>query len=394
MQRAINLVALHTNSEAAQMELKLENRGPATYAFCLSPGGLNFTNDSTIISSVCQGLTTPSEKALALFRCVGSYTSRCNQQNKFQEEPTTLLTAYGCGFCSDINHSLMELLGDAGIPARLYNLTGHVVTEAYFDSAWHMLDADRNFFVYDSAGAIASVDYVSNHPEILASYAEQIIPFSPWESWQELSSMYQSRNNNYVVDTSQHEEALQAVKYVLNPGDAVEFEVAPISPLLNYAKQIAFEDLDVSSGTGRIIHRLSPASPDLSEAGNALLYKVPDHAVITALRVTRQQPFSDCENLFIYYSTDSLHWLFKGELDNAGAVYWKLPNQQTPGAGYVKFTTPDNKKPGTLSGAELHCQFIFSSKLFLNEAKCFNITGNPGAATVTGQFTEAGYELE
>ncbi len=396
LQQDVTTVTLQSQNEAALIELVLANNSPQPYSFCLSPAGLNFTNDSTIVNSVCADSMSTAEKAKALFNCVSDYTSRCNQQNKYQEEPELLLSAYGCGYCSDINHSLMQLLGKTGIPARLYSLTGHVVAEAYYDSAWHMLDADRKFYVFDSSGAIASVDYISRHSQILQEYAHLIIPFSPWRSWKDLRAMYESRNDNYVSDTASSETAMQVVHYTLNQGDEIRFKVSPVKPFLSYVQKLCFPDLTVAVGMGELIHRNLEQSPCIKHDSVYYIYSLPGTAVEKELEVVRQQPCKASENLLVYYSADSLFWYFKGELDNAGAIHFSIPTNEGAGEtrrAYFKFTPVNQVKPASLEGVEVHSHFIFSPKLFLNEAKCFNITGGPGSANVTGRFTEAGYDI-
>ena len=72
--------------------------------------------------------------------------------------------------CGQAARLVVDGLEASGYKARLVQLSGHVVAEAYWDGGWHMLDADIPTFgehVFTSDGRVPSVFEIAANPQIL-----------------------------------------------------------------------------------------------------------------------------------------------------------------------------------------------------------------------------------
>ena len=99
-------------------------------------GGVkDWFSTSRILDEILQPGMTNREKALAIwaFLVDNRYHDQPAHTGIETHDPVRFLNVYGYGFCDDSATNLLVLCESAGIPARVWGLSGHVVPEAYFE---------------------------------------------------------------------------------------------------------------------------------------------------------------------------------------------------------------------------------------------------------------------
>ncbi len=119
----------------------------------------DWSSRENFVRSALSGWKTDEEKALAQFR----WMHRSRRVGQFAPEdsrpvldPVLFFNSYGITYCSMIsamNCSLWEAWGRRG---RCVNLPGHVVSEVFYDHAWHMFDNDFCNYFINEKGTVAS----------------------------------------------------------------------------------------------------------------------------------------------------------------------------------------------------------------------------------------------
>lgn len=99
--------------------------------------------EALIASLISPGMSD-EDKALAIFNLVLENRYHFNPAEGKNEthDPVRLLNIYGYGICDDAAAVLSALWQAAGLQVRTWNLQGHVVSEVWYDGAYHILDAD------------------------------------------------------------------------------------------------------------------------------------------------------------------------------------------------------------------------------------------------------------
>jgi len=118
-----------------------------------------------------EGKHGDQEKAIALWEFVRKTRQHYfpSQQGREAEDPVKLANVYGYGYCDDAATALAWLATAAGFKARVWDLRGHVIPEIFYQDSWHMLDPDEEVYYFDDRGAIASVEWLTRHPETIAN---------------------------------------------------------------------------------------------------------------------------------------------------------------------------------------------------------------------------------
>ncbi|OQB23259.1 MAG: hypothetical protein BWY12_00439 [candidate division BRC1 bacterium ADurb.Bin183] len=104
---------------------------------------------SSMLAEILGDETDPKKRAFLIWSFI--------KQNRYHwypaeagneiHDPVKYLNVYGYGFCDDSAVVSEALFKNAGFAdARCWGLSGHVVPEVYYNSAWHMLDADLEVF--------------------------------------------------------------------------------------------------------------------------------------------------------------------------------------------------------------------------------------------------------
>ncbi|MCW8130683.1 MAG: hypothetical protein KIS92_10060 [Planctomycetota bacterium] len=93
-------------------------------------------------------------------------------------DPLKLLNSHGAMLCGTVAAFFVAACEAAGLPARMVGVTGHTISEAYYDGAWHLLDCDLRAFhrKRDGSRAIASLRELLQDPTLVSDPVEPSAP--------------------------------------------------------------------------------------------------------------------------------------------------------------------------------------------------------------------------
>ncbi len=167
-------------------------------------------------------------------------------------DPLRLLNSYGFGLCYQVAPLLEALWEAGGFPdARTWFLTGHAVTEVYFDGKYNMLDSDMLGYTTVGQGdprasPIASVRELEDDEKIIlgkllaADKADPSRVADPWypadlraKAMAGYSEVFTSKENNWLFYFKRF-PAGHTMDFVLRPGEKLIRSFEPESEGLFY----------------------------------------------------------------------------------------------------------------------------------------------------------------
>ena len=178
-----------------------------------------FSIDS-MLAEILEPGSSDGEKAMAIweFLVANRYHDIPIAEQVEMHDPVRLLNVYGYGFCDDAANSFMMLARKAGLPARIWNLTGHVVSEAFYDGDWRMFDADGEvFYRSESDGTVAGVKRLSRKPDLIRRHPS---PNPLYHDTEHLVDLYTSRGDNQIVGWYRG-RSRHVMAFDLRPGESI-----------------------------------------------------------------------------------------------------------------------------------------------------------------------------
>jgi len=96
-----------------------------------------------LLNTTLKGANTPEEKAQRLWQLVQRYMYAAHpaHEDARLHDPLVMFRNYGYGYCDDFAWNLASLWREIGLNSRVWGLSGHVVSEVYYDGGWHLYDA-------------------------------------------------------------------------------------------------------------------------------------------------------------------------------------------------------------------------------------------------------------
>ncbi len=174
----------------------------------------------SMVAEIAEPGASDAEKAMAIweFLVANRYHDIPTLDQGEMHDPVRLLNVYGYGFCDDAANSFSMLARQAGLSARIWHLSGHVVAEALYDGDWHMFDADGEVF-YRAADdeTIAGVRTLSRHPGLIR---RQPSPNPLYFDTEHLVDLYTSRRNNGVAGWYRG-RSRHVMAFDLRPGESI-----------------------------------------------------------------------------------------------------------------------------------------------------------------------------
>lgn len=184
------------------VEIVIENLGdtPTVDPRITVNGLYDWFDIKSMADEITRGCTTDEEKAMAVFEWILWKRFQRSPFDDSSVHPVRAHNGYGYGICGHSSAWLKALCLAAGVEARVQEIWGHTVNEAFWDGRWHLLDS--NVKVY----------YLSRDNRTLAGLAElekdkwlierTIHPRDPWERPQDPPG----RNEEFV-------------RYIVSAGD-------------------------------------------------------------------------------------------------------------------------------------------------------------------------------
>lgn len=154
-------------------------------------------------------------------------------------DPIKLLNSYGFGLCYHIA-PLLEAVFEAGgfEDARVWFLTGHTVTEVFYDGKYHYFDSDM--MGYNPVGSgplkerpVASVHDIEENGDIILGkltgreHLDPVNVDAPWypadvhaHAVGDLTALFTTKNNNWVYPFKRYRKG-HTMDFTLRPGERI-----------------------------------------------------------------------------------------------------------------------------------------------------------------------------
>ncbi|WP_263418113.1 hypothetical protein [Terriglobus albidus] len=151
-------------------------------------------------------------------------------------DPVKLVNSYGFGLCYQDAPLLAATWEAAGLPARVWFLTGHTVAEVYYDGAYHYYDSDMMGYTTVGNGPVwsspvASVQQLADDPKLILDklISEKMTRAgsvdAPWYpadlragAIPGLAELFSTRDDNYLYAGSRYPHG-HTMDFTLRPGE-------------------------------------------------------------------------------------------------------------------------------------------------------------------------------
>ncbi len=131
-------------------------------------GLYDWFDTKAIALEITRGCVSDEEKALAIWDFI-----RCNFQHlsppgdRECHNPVVAMNIYSYANCAYHSTVFTALCRSVGVPARIWEVWHHTITEAFYNNAWHMLDSDIGlYYLAADNRTIASVEQLWNDQKI------------------------------------------------------------------------------------------------------------------------------------------------------------------------------------------------------------------------------------
>ncbi|HLP50091.1 MAG TPA: hypothetical protein VK154_04360 [Chitinophagales bacterium] len=363
----------------------IANTGAGSFSFYITPAEVDMLNSNSIAASLVNSSMTDEQKCLALWKfvCKWRYHSpNAPTYSAWPHTPAALFNSLQCGICDDAAASLGNLGAQAGLNTRVVALKEHVVTEFYYNKAWHMFDADREIYYRDNKGAIAGVEQLKANtaifdlPQVNSFHSALVYNTINNRNKKAILQSGKLHNAHYLRD--KHPTYSSAL--TLNKGESIRFSVEPVSPIMKKLFVDVLENGGPYYRTAGTLTRhfetnLSPGGITYSESMPYAINRV----MVGCERVKSSPPTK------VFYSPDSVHWYFKGIVSENSRVTFDpriMRDHEIVLNYYLKFVPERNSdmEGKTDMNLEIKNDFVFSDKLFFNNNlhsfKVKSLTGN------------------
>jgi hypothetical protein len=122
----------------------------------------------SLAAEITRDCVTDEEKALAVWSWIRYRTYQLSPFDHSALHPVRAMNGYGYGICGHVAAWMKCLWTAAGLKARVQELWGHTVSEAFYNGAWHMLDGNVKVFYLDRDNrTIASLATLEHDKELV-----------------------------------------------------------------------------------------------------------------------------------------------------------------------------------------------------------------------------------
>ena len=182
-------------------------------------GRRDWFSAASILKEALEPGMSKREVAIAIWRFLKDNRYH-NHPGRHDEvcDPVRFLNVYGYGLCGVSATNFMLLCEQAGLKARVWGLSGHVVPEAHFDGSWHMLDPDGEIYYLDDDGeTISSVATLEQRSDIIRKY-----PSPYYTDADNLVRIYTTtEDNRRVPHYEKPPGSWHTLSYTLRPGESL-----------------------------------------------------------------------------------------------------------------------------------------------------------------------------
>lgn len=175
----------------------------------------DYSDLKTIVQQACADTHSEGERAEALWVLMKENVRHWYPATAKNEchDPVKLFNVYGYGFCDDSAKALTVLWLAAGLKARTWGLSGHVVPEVFYDGDWRLLDPDQQMRYRKEDGSVAGVEYLADHPEIVENTKS-----TQGYNQKTVAEIFSTKENNFLVKSLTYGHTMF---FDLLPGEAL-----------------------------------------------------------------------------------------------------------------------------------------------------------------------------
>lgn len=216
--------------------IRIENVSGATQTLRLSLNGKQFFQSNQDLLDEIRQL--PDEIAAEpLERKIWRYIrdNRIHRPSLTEENwyhsPTLFMNSLGFGICDDSAALLYQIATSAGIQARVWALTSHVVAEVFTNGKWKMYDPELGAYYENDDGQVAGVEELAMNADLITSPRNQFTyqPDLHDSSMNDLqfaefvASLYTTADDNSVIRTIETTIPPEIVEFTLPPRVTLDF---------------------------------------------------------------------------------------------------------------------------------------------------------------------------
>ena len=110
-------------------------------------GMYDWYDTESIAREVTRDCKTDEEKALAIWDFIRrNFQHLDSPGDRETHNPVVAMNVYGYANCAYHSTVFTSLCRSIGVPARVWEVWHHTITEAFYNNAWHMLDSDIGLY--------------------------------------------------------------------------------------------------------------------------------------------------------------------------------------------------------------------------------------------------------
>jgi len=173
-------IEVNGQMDPENVEVTIENLGdrPVVNPRMTVNGLYDWYDVNSMLKEILRGNETDQDKALAIWWWVQTKRWQRDLHDETALHPVRGLNGYGYDICGHTACWVSALCRAAGLKTRVWELTGHTVSEVYFDGGWHMLDANaKTFYLGRDNQTIGSVETAEHDGGLVE---RTIHPTDPW----------------------------------------------------------------------------------------------------------------------------------------------------------------------------------------------------------------------
>jgi hypothetical protein len=143
----------------------------------LSSGKNDFRDIEEIVAGAIDPEMTDREKAIALYYLEMNHRFHAHTGDDEGKDPVKVFNLYGFTTCGHDSICLAGLWRSAGLQRRPARPVGHCITQVFYDSAWHILDADMQclYLMRDNHTIVGEKEIVHDHDLVKRTHTEGLL---------------------------------------------------------------------------------------------------------------------------------------------------------------------------------------------------------------------------
>lgn len=353
-------VSLPSVDDLTKLDATLSNNSNKPVTFYLTPKQYDFGSYAALLNSIVDSSDSDKQKADKILNFLFVFTdhSQSAMHERLPHDPLRLVNSFQSGLCDDRNTALSKLFAMAGLQARVYHLGGHVVSEVYYDSAWHMYDADWGT-VFTANGEAQDVTYIGKHTDIIKLDDRYGYVVREWIAPAVLKRVYGSTGNNYVNEWFGNIVLNYKNELTLNPGDKLQ---------IHSEKQFSKQMLRAMFGKYAVVDTRHWATLKRTINMEKDYHLHAEQSPYAITQVSISNAAANDKPVVVYYSYNDTTWIFKGLIGGGSGNITFAPTN----ANGEEVVFEYKLKLVSENGAPVNAQFVinnsvlFSGKILLN----------------------------